>query len=58
MFAFPFAIPSRPLGVLLGGSGRTRIPALRRPAIPALLRPLPCPPGNSGRASASTPAGA
>lgn len=58
MFAFPFAMPSHPLGVLLGGSGRTRMPALREPALSALLRPLPCPSRQLGRASASTAAGA
>lgn len=31
----------RPVGVLLGGSGRARPPALRTRVVPALLKPSP-----------------
>ena len=50
MFAIPATRESRPVAVLLGGSGYAR-PSLRTPAIPALLKPLPIIPGRSGGAS-------
>lgn len=50
MFAIPVTRESRPVGVLLGGSGRARMPSLRIP-MPALLRPLPAVPGRFGSAS-------
>ena len=50
MFATSVTKTSRPVAVLLGGSGYAR-PAIRTPAIPALLKPLPIIPGRSGGAS-------
>ena len=50
MFAFPTTRASRPLAVLLGGSGHAR-PAPRPSALPALLRPRPAAPGRCGRTS-------
>ena len=50
MFATHVTQTSRPVAVLLGGSGHAR-PAIRTPAIPALLKPLPIIPGRSGGAS-------
>lgn len=57
MFAIPVPKESRPVAVLLGGSGHAR-PAPRTPAVPALLRPRPTATEHSGRASESrAPAG-
>ena len=56
MFATPVTRESRPVAVLLGGSGHAR-PALRPAAVPALLRPRPATPGWSGRASEPRAAG-
>lgn len=56
MFAIRVTRASRPVAVLLGGSGHAR-PAPRTPAVPALLRPRPAAPGRSGRASQSRAAG-
>jgi hypothetical protein len=45
MFAIPATRESRPVAVLLGGSGYAR-PPLRMPTVPALLKPrLPSPDG-------------
>jgi hypothetical protein len=43
MIAVPANLDSRPVGVLLGGSGRARIPALPARIVPALLKPSPAP---------------
>ena len=51
MFAIPVTRESHPVGVLLGGSGRARMPSMRIPILPALLRPLPTIPGWFGSAS-------
>ena len=51
MFAIPVTRESHPVGVLLGGSGRARMPSMRIPILPALLRPLPAIPGWYGSAS-------
>jgi hypothetical protein len=51
MFATPVTRESRPVAMLLGGSGHARTPAVRTPAVPALLRPQPTVPGRSGCAS-------
>jgi hypothetical protein len=40
MFAIPATRESRPVAVLLGGSGYAR-PSLRMPTVPALLKPPP-----------------
>lgn len=40
MCPVPVTRETRPVAVLLGGSGRVRIPALRRPRVAALLQPL------------------
>jgi hypothetical protein len=40
MFAIPVTRESRPVAVLLGGSGYAR-PPLRMPTVPALLKPRP-----------------
>lgn len=50
MFATSVTQTSRPVAVLLGGSGYAR-PAPRMLAVPALLKPLPIVPGRSGSAS-------
>lgn len=50
MFATPATRESRPVGVLLGGSGRVRIFAVRAPVLPALLKPLSSAPGRLGSA--------
>lgn len=50
MFATPVIKMSRPVAVLLGGSGYSR-PATHAPAVPALLKPLPIIPGRPGSAS-------
>jgi hypothetical protein len=50
MFAIPATKESRPVAVLLGGSGHPR-PSLRMPTVPALLKPRPTVPGRSGGAS-------
>lgn len=41
MFAVPVTRETRPVGVLLGGSGRARIFTVRKPLVAALLRPYP-----------------
>jgi hypothetical protein len=41
MIAVPANRDSRPIGVLLGGSGRTRMPTLRLHVVPALFKPWP-----------------
>lgn len=56
MFAIPVTRESRPVAVLLGGSGHAR-PAPRTQAVPALLRPRPIAPERSGRASEFRAAG-
>ena len=40
MFAVPVTREMRPVGVLLGGSGRARMLTLRVPQIAALMKPL------------------
>lgn len=50
MFAIPVTKESRPVAVLLGGSGYTR-PSMRMPIVPALLKPLPNAFGRAGSAS-------
>ena len=50
MFAIPVTKESRPVAVLLGGSGYAR-PSMRMPTVPALLKPLPTVFGRSGCAS-------
>jgi hypothetical protein len=50
MFAIPATRESRPVAVLLGGSGYAR-PPLRMPTVPALLKPRPTVPERSGCAS-------
>ena len=51
MFAIPVTRESRPVAVLLGGSGHARTPAVRTPAVPALLKLQPNAHGRSGYAS-------
>ena len=41
MFAVPVTREMRPIGVLLGGSGRARMLTIQ-PRVAALLRPYPC----------------
>ena len=41
MFAIPATRETRPVGVLLGGSGRALVSAERKPVVAALLRPYP-----------------
>jgi hypothetical protein len=43
MIAVPANRDSRPVGVLLGGSGLARSPALPARIVPALLKPSPVP---------------
>lgn len=50
MFTIPVTRESRPVAVLLGGSGHSRL-ATRTSAVPALLKPLPAVSGRSGSAS-------
>ena len=50
MFAIPVTKESRPVAVLLGGSGYAR-PSMRMPTVPALLKLQPNAPGRSGCAS-------
>ena len=50
MFAIPATRESRPVAVLLGGSGYAR-PSQRMPTVPALLKPLPTVFGHAGNAS-------
>ena len=50
MLAVPVNRDSRPVGVLLGGSGLARMSTLPAPVVPALLKPLPCALGRSGMA--------
>jgi hypothetical protein len=56
MFAIPITRASRPVAVLLGGSGHAQ-PAPRTPAVPALLRPRSIAPEHSRRGSESRAAG-
>lgn len=39
MFAIHATRGTRPVGVLLGGSGRALVSAAQKPMVPALLRP-------------------
>lgn len=57
MFAIPATRESRPVAVLLGGSGYAR-PSLCMPTVPALLKPRATVPGRSGCASEYRAAGA
>ena len=57
MFAIPVMRESRPVAVLLGGSGHARTPTVRTPAVPALLKLQPNAPWRSGCASESRAAG-
>ena len=57
MFATSETKTSRPVAVLLGGSGYAR-PATRTPAVPALLKPPPIIPGRSGSVSEPPAVGA
>lgn len=50
MFAIPESRASRPVAVLLGGSGRPR-PTLRTSTVPALLKPRPPASRRSARCS-------
>jgi len=50
MFTIPVFREFRPVAVLLGGLGHTRL-AMRTNAVPALLKPLPVVSGPSGSAS-------
>ena len=50
MLAVPANRDSRPVGVLLGGSGLARMSTLHAPVVPALLKPLPCALGRPGLA--------
>jgi hypothetical protein len=58
MFAIPATRESRPVAVLLGGSGYMPGPSLRMPTVPALLKLPPTVPGRSGCASEYRAAGA
>lgn len=51
MFAIPVTRELLPVAVLLGGSGHARTPAVRTPAVPALLKLPPNAPWHSGCAS-------
>ena len=57
MLAVPANRDSRPLGVLLGGSGLARTLTVRAPVVPALLKPLPCALGRPGMACEQRVAG-
>ena len=57
MLAVPANRDSRPVGVLLGGSGLARMSTLRAPVVPALLPPLPSAVGRSGLACEQRVAG-
>ena len=57
MFAIPATRESRPVAVLLGGSGYAQ-PSQRMPTVPALLKPRPTVPERSGCASEYRAAGA
>lgn len=57
MFAIPVTRESRPVAVLLGGSGHAQTPAVRTPAVPALLKVQPNAHWRSGCASESRAAG-
>ncbi len=57
MFAISVTKTSPPVAVLLGGMGYARR-ATRTPAVPALLKPPPIIPGQSGCASESHAVGA
>jgi hypothetical protein len=50
MIAVPANGDSRPIGVLLGGSGRARMPTLRLHVVPALFKPWPSSLGRPVRA--------
>jgi len=41
MIVVPANRDPRPIGVLLGGSGRARMPTLRMQIVPALFKPSP-----------------
>lgn len=41
MVAIPATRETRPVGVLLGGSGRALVSAVHKPVVAALLRPHP-----------------
>ena len=56
MFAVAVTRETRAVAVLLGGSGHA-LPAMRTPAVPALLRPLPVVSGRPGSASEYSAAG-
>ncbi len=58
MFAIPVTRESRPVAVLLGGSGHARTPPVRTPAVPALLRLQPPAPGRAGCVSEYRASGA
>ncbi|MDF3831456.1 hypothetical protein P3W85_00540 [Cupriavidus basilensis] len=51
MFANPEFNASRPIAVLLGGSGHARPPVAHVSVVPALLKPLPDVDRRSGTAS-------
>lgn len=57
MFATSVTQTSRPVAVLLGGSGYAR-PATRTQAVPALLKPPPIIPERSGSVSEPPAVGA
>ena len=50
MIVVPANRDPRPIGVLLGGSGRARMPTLRLQIVPALFKPSPSVLGRSGMA--------
>ena len=50
MIVVPANRDPRPIGVLLGGSGRARMPTLRMQLVPALFKPSPSVLGRSGMA--------
>lgn len=56
MFAIPVTQTSRPLAVLLGGTGYAR-PSQRMPTVPALLKPPPTQSERTGSASELRAAG-
>ena len=57
MFAIPVTRESRPVAVLLGGSGHARTPAVRTPAVPALLKLQPNAPGGLAALPSTVPSG-
>lgn len=50
MIVVPANRDPRPIGVLLGGSGRVRMPTLRMQIVPALFKPSPSVLGRSAMA--------